>query len=190
MYGLVNQAVADLALKLGGDELWDRVRLGAGLQGASFVAMDPYDDEVTGRLVASASEALDLPAEEVLRAFGRHWILFTAQEGYGALLGAMGRTLPELLANLDAMHARIAFTMPQLRPPSFRCEEMSATRFLLRYRTHRDGLVPMVEGLLDGLGEIFHDPVTVVEVQPTPGAAGTDVTLVVDHCPAGTDARS
>lgn len=181
MYGLVNQAVADLAQTLGGEPLWDRVREGAGLQGASFVAMEPYDDEVTGRLVAAASQALGIPAEEVLRAFGRHWVLFTAQEGYGALLAAMGSTLPELLRNLDAMHARITFTMPQLRPPSFGCEEVGPTRLLLRYRSHREGLAPMVVGLLDGLGELLGDPVDVVEVRQGPAGAATDVTFVVDH---------
>lgn len=184
MYGLVNQAVADLAVRLGGDELWDRVRDGAGMHGASFVAMDAYDDEVTERLVASASTALGVPADEVLRAFGRHWVLFTGQEGFGALLAAMGRTLPEFLRNLDAMHARITFTMPGLRPPSFGCEEVSPTRLLVRYRSPRLGLVPMVEGLLQGLGELLDDPVSVVEVRASPPDdqdAATDVTVVVDH---------
>lgn len=182
MYGLVNQAVADLAVRLGGDELWDRVSAGAGLHGTAFVAMEPYDDEVTGRLVASASDALGIPAEDVLRAFGRHWVLFTGQEGYGALLQAMGRTLPEFLRNLDAMHARITFSMPELRPPSFDCEEVSPTRLLLRYRSSRTGLVPMVEGLLGGLGELLDDPVTVVEVRPADDPrAATDVIVVVDH---------
>jgi hypothetical protein len=184
VYGLVNQAVADLAVKLGGDELWDRVREGAGLQGTSFVAMDCYDDEVTGRLVGSASAVLGIPADDVLRAFGRHWVLFTGQEGYGALLAAMGGTLPEFLRNLDAMHARITFTMPRLRPPSFECEELSPTRVRLRYRSSRDGLVPMVEGLLHGLGELLGDPVTALDVAPSRGGGGdarTDVTFVVDH---------
>lgn len=187
MYGLVNQAVADLATKLGGDDLWDRIRADAGLTGATFAAMDGYDDELTTRLVAAASGALGLDEDDVLRAFGRHWVLFTGREGYGALLAAMGRTLPELLGNLDAMHARIAFTMPELRPPSFDCRVLAPGRLELRYRSRREGLLPMVEGLLAGLGEMLGDPVTAVEVRTRePVGAGTDVTLLVRHGPAGT----
>lgn len=196
MYGLVNQAVADLAVTLGGEELWDRVRRGAGLDGASFVAMDAYDDGITGSLVGAASEALGIPADDVLRAFGRHWVLFTGRQGYGDLLSAMGGTLPEFLRNLDAMHARITFAMPALRPPSFECVELTRTRLLLRYRSHRVGLAPMVEGLLAGLGELLLEPVTILEVKVRPdggehgGAdAATDVTFVVDHSGAGPDVR-
>lgn len=186
MYGLVNQAVADLAMRTGGADLWDRVRADAGLAGTSFVAMDAYDDEVTARLVTAASGQLGIDEADVLRAFGRHWVLFTGQEGYGTLLSAMGRTLPEVLCNLDAMHARIAFTMPELRPPSFACREVSSTRLELRYRSHRVGLLPMVEGLLTGLGELLDRDVNVWSMglgdADTPG---TDVLLVVDHQPAG-----
>ena len=35
----------------------------------------------------------------------------------------MGRTLPQFLGNLDAMHARLSLSLPHLEPPSFVCEE-------------------------------------------------------------------
>jgi hypothetical protein len=123
MYGLVNQGVQDLVVQLGGEELWASIKQRAGVESETFVGMDVYPDEVTGRLVLAVSETLGVPPAEVLRTFGRHWILYTGRKGYGAVFDTMGRTLPEFLGNLDAMHARLSLSLPHLEPPSFVCEE-------------------------------------------------------------------
>ena len=120
----------------------------AGLEMPLFVAMEPYDDAVTYRLVDAASDVLGLTPSEVLEAFGEHWVLFTGREGYGPLLSAMGVTLPQFLRNLDAMHSRVALNMPGLRPPSFACEEIDERSLVLRYWSERPGLAPMVTGPL------------------------------------------
>ena len=46
--------------------------------------------------------------------------------------------------------------MPQLVPPEFACSDIGERTLHLHYRSQRPGLVPFVEGLLDGLGELFH----------------------------------
>lgn len=161
MHGLVNQAIRDLAVNLGGESMWADIKAGAGVDVEAFVGMQAYPDDVTYRLVASASEILGIPESDVLRAFGRHWILYTAKEGYGPLFEMMGRTLPDFLQNLDAMHARLSLSMPELRPPSFVCEELDDGRLRLEYWTDRAGLAPMVVGLLEGLGEMYGVAVTI-----------------------------
>src|SRR5690348_9771622 len=155
MYGLVNQGVQDLAVQLGGEQLWAAIKRRAGVEVETFVGMDVYPDEITERLVLAASETLGIPPEEVLRAFGKHWILYTGRKGYGAVFETMGRTLPEFLGNLDAMHARLSLSMPHLEPPSFVCEQTGPGRVRLEYYSHRRGLAPMVVGLIEGLGEMF-----------------------------------
>ncbi len=75
----------------------------------------------------------------------------------------MGPTLPEFLGNLDAMHARIVLSMPDLRPPSFLCEPLDDGRLTLQYWSERDGLAPMVLGLLAGLGELLEVQMTVTQ---------------------------
>jgi hypothetical protein len=153
-----------MAREAGGEALWDRLRRAAGVQEEHFLAMRPYDDDVTFRLVGAAASELDLPVDEVLRRFGRHWITFTGQQGYGPLLAMGGRTLPQFLANLDSMHSRIALSMPELRPPSFTVTELAPDLLRVVYRSHRLGLGPMVQGLLEGLGEMFGTPVEVTPV--------------------------
>lgn len=184
MYGLVNQAVEDLAVRIGGADLWARIVERAGLDRPVFVSMETYDDDVTYRLVAAASEVLDLSPEEVLEAFGEHWILYTGLQGYGPLLEAMGTTLPQFLGNLDSMHSRIALSMPALRPPSFDCEEIDEGTLVVRYWSERAGLVPMVTGLLKGLGARFDLDVTVVPTDPRPEGADHE-TFLVTYQPRG-----
>jgi hypothetical protein len=155
VYGLVNQGLQDFVSSVGGDALWRDVRTAAGVEPGMFVSMDVYPDAMTFDLVAAASRVLDMPADELLRAFGRHWVLYTARRGYGTIFDTMGRTLVEFLTNLDMMHTRLSLTMPHLRPPAFRCEQLEAGRIRVEYRSEREGFAPMVIGLLEGLAEMY-----------------------------------
>jgi len=162
MYGLVNQAVEDFVRRGFGDAAWQRIREGAGLSHEMFVSMDGYPDEVTYKLVGAASEVLNLDAAQILESFGEHWVLYTAQEGYGEMLSMFGASLEEFLGNLDNMHSHVGLTFPDLRPPSFQLERVDGGRgLLLHYRSERMGLAPMVIGLLKGLGRRFDENVVV-----------------------------
>ena len=172
MYGLINQGLHDLAVQTGGEELWREIKLSAGVGLEAFVGMDTYPDDVTYRLVETTSAAMGISPAEVLRAFGKHWILYTARRGYGAIFDTMGRSLPAFLANLDTMHARLSLSMPEMRPPSFVCEQLGDNQIRLEYWSERVGLAPMVVGLLEGLGEMYG--VTVSVDQSVDRAHGAD----------------
>lgn len=161
MYGLVNKAVVDLVVTKFGQATWDAIKKKAEVDIDVFVSMDGYPDDVTYRLVGAASDVLKIPPEKVLEAFGEYWVLYTAQEGYGPMLDAAGKTLREFLENLDALHARVALTMPELRPPRFRLVPVDDKTMLLEYHSTRQGLAPMVVGLLKGLSVRFNTPVDV-----------------------------
>lgn len=173
MYGLVNRAIEEMAIEVAGNEIWEAIKRKAGIDEATFLSMQAYPDKMTYDLVGAASQILDIPAEDILRQFGKHWILFTAKEGYGALLNASGSNLRDFIENLDSMHSRIATTMPELNPPSFECYETTPDQLSVRYFSDRDGLAPMVLGLLEGLGEMFDTPVS-VEHQDTKSDKGYD----------------
>lgn len=166
MYGLVNQALQDMVTTQYGELRWRRILASAGVDHPAFVSMDAYDDAMTYSLVGATCEELSLPAADVLRSFGRWWVARTAADGYGEVLEMAGLSLPEFLANLDAMHARVALAMPHLRPPSFGVSEREPGRLLLHYRSHRAGLTWFVVGLIEGLGERFGTPCRVRCVTP------------------------
>ena len=182
MHGLVNQGIHDLAMQLGGEELWLDIRAAAGVEQDSFIGLDNYADDVTYRLVDGASSVLGISRSEVLHAFGKHWILYTGRRGYGPIFDTMGRTLPEFLGNLDAMHTRLSLGMPGLSMPSFMCEQRTAQQLRLEYRSDRPGLVPMVLGLLSGLGELFDVELCVTHTMDRSAGADHDE-FVIDYCP-------
>ena len=161
MYGLVNKAVVDLVCSKFGQDTWNKIKQKADVDIDVFVSMDAYPDDITYKLVGAASEVLNLPADKVLEAFGEWWVLYTANEGYGPLLESAGSTLRDFLLNLDALHARVALTMPALRPPRFRMVDVDPDTLLLEYHSTRQGLTPMVVGLLKGLGIRFNTPIEI-----------------------------
>ena len=161
MYGMVNKAIEDLVCRNYGAPTWKLIREQAGVEVEVFLSNEPYPDEVTYRLMAAASEILRLPASDILEVLGEHWILYTAQQGYGPLLRATGGSLPEFLLGLPNFHSRVAMIFPQLRPPRFECTDITACSLKLHYFTHRRGLESFVVGLVRGLGKMFGTPVTV-----------------------------
>jgi hypothetical protein len=152
MYGMVNKALRAFAVEAGGDDLWARIREAAGVKHDQFVSMQAYPDGVTYALATAAAEILGQPLGDLLEAFGRFWIPFVKEQGYGELLIMLGDDLPGLLANLDAMHTSLSLTFPEFRPPSFHLETEAAGRYLLHYHSERPGLAPFVTGLVQGLG--------------------------------------
>jgi hypothetical protein len=161
VYGLVNQAVEDLIRSNHGDAVWATIRERAGVRSESFLSMSEYPDSVTYDLVRAASEVLALPPEAILEAFGEYWVLYTSKKGYGEMLEMAGDTLPEFLMNLDQLHTRLGVVMPQLQPPSFVCSDVTDHSLTLSYHSKREGLAPMVVGLLRGLGKRFETEITV-----------------------------
>lgn len=161
MYGLVNRAIEQLVVSIKGEEGWRRVCLEARWPDEGFVAMQSYDDAVTYRLVEAVSKELALPAPQVLKAFGEYWILYTAEEGYGDMLSMCGDDLRSFLQGMNHMHARIEVTMPNIKPPHFRVEDKGANEMELIYESHRDGLAPMVEGLIIGLAKRFNQHIDI-----------------------------
>lgn len=171
MYGLINKAVRGLVIEKFGEEVWERIRTSAGVEEDDFVAMESYEDSVTYDLVAAASKELDLPAEAVLETFGEYWVEYVGQDNYGEFMNAAGKDLPEFLENLDQMHARVMLSFPKLDPPSFRVTDRTDDRLMLHYYSSREGLAPLVVGLVRGLGRRFE---TDVEIKHTRSDSGED----------------
>jgi hypothetical protein len=165
---MVNKAVEDLVCSRFGEKKWLEVKAAAGVDVDVFVSDESYPDELTYNLVGGACRVLGAEASAVLELFGEHWVLNTAQEGYGELLDSGGSTLPEFLENLPNFHARVSLIMPKLRPPEFEVSDRTAASLHLHYRSHRHGLQPFVIGLVKGLGRKFKTEVA-VELLPRRG---------------------
>ncbi len=141
------------------EDIWQKISEKAGDDDV-YVAMDPYPDEQTMSLVMAASDVLGMEPAEVLKAFGTWWIGFAGTE-YKSLLDMAGSTSSEFMGNVNEIHARVGHLMPELKPPNFIVQEIKAgpsedrkpNVFELHYFSTRDGLFPMVHGMLEGVAE-------------------------------------
>jgi len=181
MYGLVNRAVQELVSSQFGKETWLEIKRKAETGVHAFVSMQTYPDEVTYKLVGAASEVLKISPTQVLEAFGEYWITYTASSGYGDMFAMFGSSMSDFLSNLDNLHARVATTFPALQPPSVRCTEVTATGMRVHYHSTRDGLAPLMVGLLRGLGKHFHTPVDVTHDRARGDAHDHDEFVVRYH---------
>jgi hypothetical protein len=147
MYGLVNLAIQGLLTQEFGLDMWIQIKEKAGVEEEKFISMQNYDDSITYNLVGAASELTQIPAEGLLEAFGRYWVLYTAQHGYKDMLSMSGDNFEEFLRNLNQLHVRVGSTMPGLKPPKFDIESKGDKDLKLVYKSKIDGLTPMVIGL-------------------------------------------
>lgn len=161
MYGIINQAVKDLVTHDHGESKWIEICNEAKVDSTDFISLDYYPDHITYALVGATSKVLSVPAPDVLKLFGKYWILYTAKQGYGPIMNMFGENFTECLKNLDNLHSRMGMTMPNLTPPKFILREKTDQLIKLEYQSKRPGLCPMVAGLLEGLAEKHHTKVSI-----------------------------
>ncbi len=161
MYGMVNLAVRDLVITKFGETTWQSICEKAGVSTTDFVPLKAYPDHITYSIVGSASELLKMSPDQILHAFGVHWVSYTAGAGYGVMMDMFGRDFRTCLKNLNGMHSHMGAMMPELVPPRFTVDEVDAKHLRVHYFSTRQGLAPMVSGLLEGLAQKFGDTVTI-----------------------------
>lgn len=164
MYGLVNKAIQGLIIDNYGKSIWEEVKLKSKLEIDVFISNEPYPDETTYILAATASEVLGVPVKQVLFLFGEYWILNTSQETYGSLMHTNGTDLREFLINLPNFHSRVMLIYPNITPPEFRVTDIESNSLHLHYYSTRQGLQDFMLGLISGLGKMFSTPIDVLTV--------------------------
>lgn len=170
MYGMVSQAILEYFREEHGSEVLDAVRTQAGCEGVEFARMTQYPDEISVQLIVAAAEILDQPAAALLEKVGEYWVDFALRSDYGELLRIAGRTLPEVLQNLDQLHTRVGEAFPNLEPPSFWCDEVGDDSLVLHYASDRAGLEPMVIGIVNGLGRMLGVETKVAPIATEPAS--------------------
>lgn len=90
---------------------------------------------------------------DVLEAFGAHFLDYCVQSGYDRILKVLGRNLRDFLCNLDALHDHLASIYPGMEAPSFRCTETKDGTLLLHYYSRRQGLEYIVIGIVKAVAK-------------------------------------
>lgn len=174
MYGIIHKALKDMVIRDFGEEKWLGIVDNSGVSQDVYLSMQAYDDEITYKLIGSASEVLGAPVDDCLLAFGKYWITVAAPESYGAVLRATGDEIIEFMNNVNALHDRITSTFPKYVPPEFYLEKLGDNLYRITYVSVRAGLASFVEGLLLGLGDRFNCEIDIVSKKQVPADSGEE----------------
>jgi hypothetical protein len=164
MYGLVNQAIQGLVIDNFGSDNWNKIKQKAGVTEESFLSNEIYDDSLTFNLAISASEILEIPLADVLKTFGKYWIVKVGNEKYGPLMKSGGDNFIEFIVNLPNFHSRVMLIYSDIKPPEFIVERVADNKLKLHYFSTRQGLTDFMFGLIQGLGELYNTPIDIVLV--------------------------
>lgn len=163
MFGWINDCAESLVVSKFGIERWHDIKAKAGcdVDDGAFIRHQYYDDRSTINLVIAASEILGLSVDDVLEAFGQHFMEFTRHNGYDNMLSCQGSTLRLWLSNLNALHDHLQSSLPKgFVAPVFWCEDDEEVEgsILLHYYSERGSLlVPLVVGVVKEVARYHFD---------------------------------
>jgi len=156
--GIVFNLLEEIVAAHYGEDTWDDLLEDAGLDG-SYTSLGNYADEDLMRLVASAAARIELPADDVVRWFGRNATpIFKRQ--YPDLFAPHDSTLPFVLTLNEIIHPEVRKLYPGADVPVFDFDTSSDDVLVMGYSSSRK-LCAFAEGLLQGAGDVFGEQVTV-----------------------------
>ena len=155
MYGLVNQAVQAYVLSQHDEAMWTRIAEVVYLEDDGFLTLELYPDQLTYTLVGALASETGEAAEAVMAAIGKFLTGYVAERGYDDLMRATGGSFAQFVHNIDLLHAQICVAFPRVKVPSFRVTDEVPASLRLHYYSSREGLAPMVTGMLQGVAARF-----------------------------------
>lgn len=144
-----------------GRETWAEILRLAGHDGLVLSPIQTYPDEAVFAIVGATCEHLEIDLKTGLEAVGK----FAAPE---LVRFAKGMLHPdwktfELLANIETLiHRTIRVSNPEADPANIQAFELSDDQVQVVYSSQR-GLCSLANGILQGLGDVFDEELTVVE---------------------------
>lgn len=115
----------------------------------------PYEDFLA--VVTGVVNALGISRAEVLREFGR--FSFPKLAGlFPAYVLRYPHPKEFLLAVDSIIHTEVVKRFKGAAPPRFAYKDPSSDRLIMEYRSQR-GLCQFMEGLIEGVGEVFRSPI-------------------------------
>uniref|UniRef100_A0A8C2G5L2 guanylate cyclase n=1 Tax=Cyprinus carpio TaxID=7962 RepID=A0A8C2G5L2_CYPCA len=164
MYGLLCESLHDFIKESYGDDVWKLVRERADVRLHSFVTHQVYSESVIPRIAKAASGVTGNPYNELMNSWGVYFLGFVGKYGYDRILKVLGRHVRDFVNGLDNLHEYLRFSYPKVQPPTFFCQEESATGVTLHYRSKRKGYLHYAMGQLRQMGKQFYDTDIHVEV--------------------------
>ena len=152
MKGIVFNLLEEVVVRHQGEDSWDSLLERTGLDGV-YTALGSYPDEFIFRLVAAASELLDMPPFEVLRWFGREAMPSLAIR-YPAYFDTHDSTRSFILSVNQIIHPEVRMIYPGADVPTFGFRDEPDGALMMTYRSPRR-LCALAHGFIEGAAVHF-----------------------------------
>lgn len=160
IFNLLEQVVTDAH----GESTWDALLETTGLEG-SYTAVGSYPDEELIALVSAASAALDTPADDLVRWFGRASLPLLAKR-YPAFFAPHDNSRAFILTLNDVIHPEVRKLFPGAYAPSFDFDTSDEHALALSYYSHRN-LCSFAEGLVEGAADHYGEAALIEQSECT-----------------------
>jgi len=147
MKGIVFNLLEEVVRREHGEDTWDHLLEDARLEGV-YTSLGNYPDEELMKLVSVASAALKVPAEAVVRWFGRSALPLLAEK-YPGFFKPHQSTRPFLLTLNTIIHPEVRKIYPGADVPVFDFDSSADEVLVLGYSSRRK-LCAFGEGLIAG----------------------------------------
>jgi len=158
MKGIIFNLLEDVVTQHKGESTWDALLEHAQLEGA-YSSLATYPDQELMSLVGSASALLGMPADDVVRWFGKEAIPLLA-ERFPIFFEEHQSTSTLLLTLNDIIHAEVRKLYPDAELPYFAISVPEEGVVTLGYTSPRR-LCSLAEGFIEGAAKHFNEEVQV-----------------------------
>ncbi|MEO5326705.1 MAG: heme NO-binding domain-containing protein [Magnetococcus sp. THC-1_WYH] len=159
MHGIIFLAFEDFLTSRLGDDAWSQVLEKAGLANSEYAPDQFYLDQDAFSLFAAGAERLGLPKNDMLHQFGHHVAPGLVEMGRSTgVIRDHWKTM-DILEHLNS-DILVSFTNSQIatQPAMIRTYRLKYGEVAVAYVSKRK-LCPLLKGILQGVGEIFQEPV-------------------------------
>jgi hypothetical protein len=157
MKGVVFNLLEQLVTRDFGEDTWDGLLEASGLDGV-YTSLGSYPDADLSRLVSAASDALGMPADDVVSWLGRNALPLFA-ERYPQLFAPHESARSFVLTLNDIIHPEVRKLYPGADVPEFDFDSRGALLVMV-YRSPRK-LCSFAEGLLLGAADHYRERLTI-----------------------------
>jgi hypothetical protein len=157
MKGVIFNLLEQLVARDFGEDTWDALLGASGLDGV-YTSLGSYPDEDLVKLVSAASDALAMPAGDVVRWFGRNALPLLA-ERYPQLFEPHDSTRSFVLTLNEIIHPEVRKLSPGAGVPEFDFDARDGL-LVMGYRSPRK-LCSFAEGLLLGAADHYGERLTI-----------------------------
>ena len=162
MKGVINKGFQELVEAKLGAEAWERVRRAADCNESFFAIGEEYPDELTTSLARAAASEAGRPLDEILREFGRYWVLNTGRKYYPTFYILTGGSPRDYLVNMGRIFQKATLSPEGAVSAELEYESDADGRLRIHFRSPQ-GLCSVLKGMIEGVGSLYDETLQVRE---------------------------